>query len=134
MPRPDRQINDVIFWRPQVLHTLAEVTSRDNCYFPGAEAIIIFLRYPVAVGVIDVDMKAADGSWLQIKTQATVAGDNVIKVEHGLYKSGQLRLRFTPGAANQSLSAYGTGYPTVMSAPNVRANKLGSYTSEGSES
>lgn len=129
MARPDKQINDAVFWRPTVLHDLSEVTSRDNCYFPGAENVVIFLRYPVNTGTLDVDMLDDDGNWLQIKTQATVAGDNVIKVDHGLFKSGQMRLRFTPDTAGQALSAYGTGYPRNMASANVYGDKLGSYTS-----
>lgn len=129
MPRPDKQLNDCVFWRPTVLHNLAEVTSRDNCYFPGAENVVIFLRYVGQTGTIDVDMLGDDGNWLQVKTQATVAGDNVIKVEHGLYKSGRMRLRFTPDVAGASLAAYGTGYPRNVASPNVYGDKIGSYTS-----
>lgn len=128
MARPDKQLNDCIFWRPTVLHNLAEVTSRENCYFPGAENVVIFLRYPGQTGTVDVDMLADDGTWVQIKTQATVAGDNVIKVDHGLYKSGQLRLRFTPDALS-TLSAYGAGYPRMTASSAVYGNKLSSYTS-----
>jgi hypothetical protein len=132
MPRPDKQINSVVFWRPQVLEGLVEVTSRDNCYFPGAERVVIFFQYTGQTGTLDIDMLDGDGNWMEIQTESTAAGVNVIAVEHGLWGPARLRLRFTPTVGGGTLAAYGTGFPTVMTAPNVRENKLGSYTSGGS--
>jgi hypothetical protein len=121
MSRPDKQLNDVIFWKDFAFAALTELTSRDNAYFQGVEQVVLFLKSTRA-GTLDIDMEI-EGSWEEIVAgTATVIGMNVIRIEHALYKEGRMRLRWTPGAQPGTITVVASGFPRGAVGPAFKMN------------
>lgn len=123
MSRPDKQLNDVTFWKDVPFQDTSELTSKNNCYFSGAEQSVLFFEASED-GTLDVDVEI-EGNWIEILAGvATVANVfKVIRIQYALYGQSRIKLRWTPDAAPGTLSAWGTAFPRLVVGSNFNLDE-----------